>query len=168
MFHSFIFSHCVLYFTACYILLLIMFSYYNNVCVRLYWLSQNWGKTWYFLHLAGAMSTAMLNLAVHVLSQTPSSSKWNGSYWTVIFVFSFGVQSNSLKTSTVERLVYMHANTRQMDKILQLITTSVTSHSSGPKTTAVTLAHIAMGLVWTQKRVVFYSIASNYESMTWV
>lgn len=55
------------------------------------------------------------NLAVRVLSQTASSSEAERN-WS-LFGFIQDKKRYSLKASTMEKLVYIHTNTRLMDKI---------------------------------------------------
>ena len=63
----------------------------------------------------GASVPELQNLAVRVLCQTDSSSEAERN-WS-LFGFIQGKKRYSLKTSTMEKLVYIHTNTRLMDKI---------------------------------------------------
>jgi hypothetical protein len=63
----------------------------------------------------GASVPELQRLAVRVLSQTASSSEAERN-WS-LFSFTQSKKRYSLKTDTMEKLVYIHANTRLMDKI---------------------------------------------------
>lgn len=63
----------------------------------------------------GASLPELQQLAVRVLSQTASSSEAERN-WS-LFAFMQGKKRFNLKPSTMEKLVYIHANTRLLDKI---------------------------------------------------
>lgn len=66
----------------------------------------------------GAGVPELQQLAVRVLSQAASSSEAERN-WS-LFAFMQGKKRYRLKTSTMEKLVYIHANTRLLDKIVEV------------------------------------------------
>lgn len=63
----------------------------------------------------GASVPELQSFAVRILSQTASSSEAERN-WS-LFGFMSGKRRFRLKTSTMEKMVFIHANTRMMDKI---------------------------------------------------
>ena len=66
----------------------------------------------------GASVPELQQLAVRVLSQTASSSEAERN-WS-LFAFMQGKKRYSLKPSTMEKMVYIHANTRLLDKVTEV------------------------------------------------